>query len=93
MNKWHTIKLIARRREIARIRANRRWQLDRERRDKLAEADPIKFLGSIVARNVFIDERTGKATETVFYDFDSERDWKRKLRHVRLTRTSLDTFK
>lgn len=61
--------------------AQRRWELDRIRRDRLAALDPIKFEGHILRRIVVIDnEKTVR--EAVIYDFDGYRSAKRKINGV-----------
>jgi hypothetical protein len=82
MRKWNTISRIKRASEIARKRANIRWQRDRDMREKMAALDPIKFEGRIIKRIVVI-ENEATAKEICFYDFDRYSDRKRKLNQVR----------
>jgi hypothetical protein len=63
--------------ERARQRANRRWQLDRERRDRLAAADPILHANRILRRIIVIDRET-TVREVTIYAWDSAREAKRK---------------
>jgi len=67
--------------ERARQRANRRWQLDRERPDRLAAADPMLRANQIVRRIIVID-REQTVREAVIYGFDSVREAKRKMRNA-----------
>lgn len=79
MSKWFNIKAKKRASLNATRRANRRWALDRERRTKLDETDPIQVGGKIVRRIVVIDNES-TVRERVFYEFDRTCDLKRKLR-------------
>lgn len=67
--------------ERGRRMAKRRWELDALRRERLAAIDPIQFSGRIVRRIVVIDNEK-RVREVAIYDFDSEREWKRKERKV-----------
>jgi hypothetical protein len=58
-----------------------RWKIDAERRDRLAELDPIKFTGKIVRRVIVIDAET-TVKEAVIFDFDSFRSALRKTRSI-----------
>jgi hypothetical protein len=79
MSNWLTHKKIAARSIKARARANRRWELDRQRRAALAAMDPVRF--DVVRRIVVID-REITAREIVFYEHDRYTDRKRKLREA-----------
>lgn len=61
--------------------ANRRWQIDRARRDALAAKDPA-FTGLQIIRRIIVIDREVSAREAVFYDTDSARSARRKLRAV-----------
>lgn len=61
--------------------ANRRWQLDRARRDAIAAADPLRVSGKILRRIVVIENET-TVKETTIYDFDSARSARAKIRRV-----------
>jgi alkyl hydroperoxide reductase subunit AhpC len=67
--------------ERARQRANRRWQLERERRDRFAAADPMLRANQIVRRIIVID-REQTVREAVIYGFECARDARRKLKSV-----------
>jgi hypothetical protein len=81
MRKWFSIKAKKRASLNARRRANRRWEMDRQRRTALALKDPIQVGGRIVRRIVVIDNES-QVKERTFYQFDRPCDWKRKEREV-----------
>ena len=59
--------------------ANARWALDRARRNQLAALTAEQCPNQIARRIVVIDrERTVR--ETVFWAWDSAREWRRKER-------------
>lgn len=61
--------------------AKRRWQLDRQRRDKLAALTADQCPNAIVRRIIVIDqERTVR--EATIWAWDSNREARRKLRAV-----------
>ena len=68
--------------ERNRQRANRRWDLDRARRDALARIDPV-YLGGIL-RRIIVIERETVAREVVIFESDSRRSTRAKLRAVGL---------
>ena len=61
--------------------ANRRWQLDRERRDKLAALTAEQLPAKIVRRVIVIDNET-TVREAVIWSFDYWKDQQRKIRAV-----------
>jgi hypothetical protein len=67
--------------ERARLRARRRWELDRQRRDALAALAPELLINRIVRRIVVID-REQSVREAVIYEFDSAREARRKVREI-----------
>lgn len=67
--------------ERARLRARRRWELDRQRRDALAGTAPELLINRIVRRIVVIDHEQ-HVREAVIYEFDSMREARRKQRQV-----------
>ena len=67
--------------ERNRARAQRRWQLDRERRDALAARDPA-FTGRVVARRIVVIDRETTVREVTIYQDDSLREARRKLKFV-----------
>lgn len=67
--------------ERGRRMAKRRWELDRERRNKLAELTAEQFPSRIVRRIVVIDNET-TVRETTIWSFDSYREARRKERAV-----------
>jgi hypothetical protein len=81
MGKWFDIKKKKRASLNARRRANRRWELDRQRRRVLDALDPIQVGGRIVRRVVVIDDES-RVRERSFYEFDRACDWNRKIREV-----------
>ena len=74
-------KVIASKRERAQRMAHRRWELDRERRAALAEAEPLTAERTILRRIVVIDRET-RVREAVIYADDTARAARRKLRHI-----------
>jgi hypothetical protein len=72
-------KLQVRASERGRRMANRRWQLDRERRNKLAQLTAEQFPVEIRRRLIVIDDEI-RVRETTFWSFDSAREWRRKER-------------
>lgn len=74
-------RLQVRRSEHGRRMSERRWQLDRERRERLALLTAEQYPSRIIRRIVVIDdERTVR--EAVIWSFDSTRSARRKLRDV-----------
>jgi len=67
--------------ERGRRMAARRWELDRERRSRMAALDPLAFSDRIVRRIVVIFRET-TVKEAVFLSTDSLREARRKLREV-----------
>ena len=61
--------------------ANARWQMDRERRDRLAQLTAERHPNQIVRRIIVIDEERD-AREAVIWKWDSYRVAKRKLLKV-----------
>ena len=61
--------------------ANRRWQLDRERRDKLAALTAEQFPAQIIRRVIVIDNET-RVREAVIWSWDYWKDQQRKIRSV-----------
>jgi alkyl hydroperoxide reductase subunit AhpC len=61
--------------------ARRRWELDRARRDRLADLLPEQAANEIVRRIVVID-REAVVRECVMWSWDSIRECRRKLRQV-----------
>ena len=59
--------------------ANRRWQLDRERRDKEALLFAESYPNKIIRRIVVIDNET-TVREVVIWAWDSWRESKRKIK-------------
>ncbi len=68
-------------RERGRRMAKRRWELDRQRRDKLAALTAEQQPNRIVRRIVVIDEET-MVRECVMWAWDSMRECQRKLKNV-----------
>ena len=67
--------------ERGRRLANIRWAKDRAERNKLAALTAEQFPSRIVRRIVVIDnERTVR--EETFWNFESQRSWRRKERKV-----------
>jgi len=64
-----------------RLMARRRWQLDRDRRNRLVAIAPEMFPGRIMRRIVVIDEER-EVREAVIYESDSIRETLRKVRKV-----------
>lgn len=63
--------------------ARRRWELDRERRIKLAELSAEQHPNSIVRRVVVIDNET-TVREAVVFNFDTPAQARRKVNRVLL---------
>ena len=61
--------------------AKRRWEMDRERRNRLAKVTAEMYPNRIVRRIIVIDEEKD-AREVVIFQWDSEREARRKLRKV-----------
>lgn len=61
--------------------ANRRWQLDRERREKLAKLTAEHLPSKIVRRIIVIDNEI-TVREAVMWSFDYLKDRRRKLRNI-----------
>jgi hypothetical protein len=68
-------------RNRGRLMAQRRWQLDRERRNRLLALSPENYPGRILRRIVVIDNEM-LVRETVIYESDSIRESRRKVRRV-----------
>ena len=68
-------------REQGRRMANRRWELDRQRRASLAALTVEQYPNQIVRRVVVIDNET-TVRECVMRTWDSVRECRRKLRQV-----------
>ena len=81
MSKWNTIKAIRRKSEIARIRANKRWELDRARRAELAAKDPA-FTGFRIVRRIIVIDNEKDVREAVIYSTDSIRSATQKLKRA-----------
>lgn len=72
---------VAAARERGRRMAKRRWQLDHERRDKLAALTAEQYPAQILRRIIVIEqERTVK--EAVIWSFDSARSARRKIQSI-----------
>jgi hypothetical protein len=67
--------------ERARAKAKRRWELDRQRRERLAATDPI-FAGLQIVRRIVVINRERTVREAVIYAGDSLREARRKQRVV-----------
>lgn len=67
--------------EQGRKAARVRWDKESQRRRKLDDIDPIRVGGRIVRRIVVIDNER-RVKERCFYEFDLERDWRRKMKEV-----------
>jgi predicted GIY-YIG superfamily endonuclease len=67
--------------ERGRRMANRRWELEGQRRDRLAAACPLARVDQIVRRIIVVD-REETVRETTIYAFDSFREARRKARKV-----------
>lgn len=67
--------------ERGRRMAERRWRLDRERRERLASLTAEQYPSRIIRRIVVIDEER-TVREAVIWSFDSDRSARRKLRDV-----------
>lgn len=80
-SKWFSVKAKKRASIAATNRANRRWQIDRERRDKLASIDPVRVGGKIVERWVRIIGESAVRERTI-YEFDRPCDVRRKRREL-----------
>jgi hypothetical protein len=76
---WQRRKKAAHERSLQMNKA--RWDADRKRRDALAAANPVRFIGRILRRVVVIDCESA-VREAVIYDFDSYREAKRKERMI-----------
>lgn len=74
-------RLQARASERGRRLANRRWEIDRARRQKLATLTAEQFPSKIVKRIVVIDQEQ-TAREAVIWSFDSARSARQKIRSV-----------
>ncbi len=81
MSFWHTPKQIRRRSEIARIRANRRWEMERQRQAEIAAKDPA-FTGLKVIRRVVVIDNEQAVREATIYNVDSRRSACRKINRV-----------
>lgn len=80
-SKWFSVKAKKRASLNAIARANRRWSMDRARREQEAAKDPIQVGGRIVERWVRIINETTVRERTV-YEFDLPCDIKRKRREL-----------
>jgi hypothetical protein len=67
--------------ERGRRMARRRWDLDREERNRLAKVTAEQYPNRIVRRVIVIDDERD-AREAVIFQWDSAREAKRKLRQV-----------
>lgn len=67
--------------EHGRRMANRRWQLDRERREQLAKLTAEQYPTRIIRRIIVIDDER-VVREAVIWSFDYAKDAKRKTRQV-----------
>jgi alkyl hydroperoxide reductase subunit AhpC len=67
--------------ERARRMAKRRWELDRQRRERLAAQDPI-FTGLQIVRRIVVIDREQIVRECVIYAGDSFREAQRKTKRV-----------
>lgn len=67
--------------ERGRQMATARWAKDRERRMALAEVTAEQYPNQIVRRIIVIDDEQ-RVRETVFWRWDSGREWRRKERAV-----------
>ena len=67
--------------EIGRAKANRRWELDRKRRDNIARMTAEEYPSKIVRRIVVIDNET-EVRETVIWNFESARRVRQKQREA-----------
>lgn len=72
--------------ELGKRMANRRWELYRQRRDRLAAITADQFPDRIVKRIVIITNETD-VREIVYRAWDSPRECKRKDRQVFTTQT------
>lgn len=81
MSNWNTIKAIRRKSEIARIRAKRRWELDRQRRASLAAKDPA-FTDLAIIRRIIVIDHESSVKEAVIYSTDSRRAAANKIRRA-----------
>jgi len=72
---------VAAARERGRRMAARRWQLDRERRGKLAALTAEQFPAAIV-RRIIVIENERDVKEAVFWNWESGRDYRRKLKAI-----------
>lgn len=61
--------------------ANRRWELDRERRKKLAALTAEQYPSKIIRRVIVIDNETA-VREAVIWSFDYAKDAHRKINSV-----------
>jgi hypothetical protein len=61
--------------------AKRRWELDRQRREKLAALTAKQYPNRIVRRIVVVDQEK-LVREAVIWEWDSRREAARKLRAV-----------
>lgn len=78
---WLTVRRIKARSIAARNRVNRRWELDRARRNALAAKDPINT-GLVIRRRIIVIDNEITAREAVIYETDSVREARRKERHA-----------
>jgi hypothetical protein len=67
--------------ERARAKARRRWELDRQRRERLAATDPI-FAGLQIVRRIVVIDHERTVREAVIYAGDSLREARRKQRAI-----------
>ena len=71
--------------ERARAKATRRWELDRQRRERLAATDPI-FSGLQIVRRIVVIDRERTVREAVIYAGDSLREARSKQRAILQTK-------
>lgn len=89
-NPWESlsIKRLRAARERGRKMANRRWELDRERRDAIARVekrDPLRVPLNQITRRLIVIFDESRVAEVVIRKMDSTREVNRKLAKVGLT--------
>lgn len=86
--KSFSVKRLRAARERGRKMANRRWELDRERREAIARAeerDPLRVPLDQITRRVIVILDESRVAEVVIRKMDSTREVNRKLAKVGLT--------
>jgi len=68
-------------RERGRKMAIRRWQIDRQMRNRIAALNADQFPARIVRRIVVIDDEK-HVKEATFWNWESRRDRQRKMRNI-----------